>query len=51
MFEDAAAGVEAAITVGFHAVCLGPIERMGPAEVVYPSLAGVHLSQILSDLG
>ena len=49
--EDAAAGVEAAIAGGFHSVGLGPVERVGTADVVYPSLEGLHLNQILADLG
>jgi len=49
--EDAAAGVEAAIAGGFRSIGLGPLERVGAAEVVYPSLEGLHLNKILSDLG
>ncbi len=48
--EDAAAGVEAAIAGGFRSIGLGPSERVGAAEVVYPSLEGLHLNKILSDL-
>ncbi len=48
--EDAAAGVEAAIAGGFHSVGLGPVERVCAADVVYPSLEGLHLNQILADL-
>ncbi|MBI4316410.1 MAG: beta-phosphoglucomutase [Chloroflexi bacterium] len=48
--EDAAAGVEAAKASGFRVVGLGPRERTGGADVVFPSLAGVHLSDILSAL-
>jgi beta-phosphoglucomutase len=48
--EDAEAGVQAAIAGGFHSIGLGPIERVGGAELVYPSLEGLHLSRILSDL-
>jgi kojibiose phosphorylase len=48
--EDAAAGAEAAIVGGFHSMGLGPRERVGAAEVVYPSLAGLHLTRILTDL-
>lgn len=45
--EDAAAGIEAAQAGGFHTVGLGPRERVGKAEVVLDSLAGVHLQEIL----
>jgi beta-phosphoglucomutase len=48
--EDAAAGIDAAIAGGFHTIGLGPKERVGHAQVVYPSLAGVGLKQILSAL-
>jgi beta-phosphoglucomutase len=48
--EDAGAGVEAAIAGGFHTVGLGPVERVGAAQVVYPSLEGIHLHQILAEL-
>ena len=46
--EDAAAGIEAARAGGFHTVGLGPRERVGQADVVFPSLEGVHLDTLLS---
>jgi beta-phosphoglucomutase len=49
--EDAAAGIEAAKAGGFRSIGLGPIERVGEADLVYPSLAGVSLQQILAVLG
>jgi kojibiose phosphorylase len=48
--EDAAAGVAAAKAGGFYTVGLGPRERVGEADVVYPSLENVHLDQMLRDL-
>ena len=45
--EDAAAGIEAARAGGFRSVGLGPTERVGKADVIFPSLAGVHLSDLL----
>ena len=45
--EDAAAGIEAARAGGFRSVGLGPRERVGRADVVFPSLAGVRLSDLL----
>lgn len=45
--EDAAAGIEAAIAGGFRSIGLGPVERVGVADLVYPSLEDVHLGQIL----
>lgn len=49
--EDAAAGVEAAVRGGFRSIGLGPLERVGKAEVIFPSLAGVHLQEIWTALG
>ena len=48
--EDAAAGVEAAKAGGFRCVGLGPHERVVGADVIYPSLANVHLSDLISNL-
>ncbi len=48
--EDAAAGVEAALAGGFWTVGLGPDARVGAAHAVFPSLAGVTLTDILSRL-
>lgn len=48
--EDAAAGVEAALNGGFHSIGLGPVERVGKAELVIPGLEGVHLPDILAAL-
>jgi beta-phosphoglucomutase len=49
--EDAAAGIEAAIAGGFHSIGLGPYERVGKAEAVFPSLARVRLEDLLTALG
>ncbi len=48
--EDAAAGVTAALAGGFRTVGLGPPERVGAAEVVFPSLAGLPLARLLAAL-
>jgi len=48
--EDAAAGIEAAHAGGFRSVGLGPRERVGAAEVIHPSLAAVHLVDLLAAL-
>ena len=45
--EDAAAGIEAARAGGFRSVGLGPVERVRKADVVFPSLSGVRLSDLL----
>lgn len=48
--EDAAAGIEAAISGGFRSVGLGPRERVGKADVILPNLDGVKLVGLLSSL-
>ncbi len=48
--EDAAAGIEAAKAGGFRTVGLGPSSRVGRADAVFPSLASVHLSDVLHAL-
>ena len=48
--EDASSGVEAALAAGMWAVGLGPVERVGMAHVVLPSLEGVHWSNLLAKL-
>ncbi|WP_138498200.1 beta-phosphoglucomutase [Nostoc sp. PA-18-2419] len=48
--EDAAAGVEAALAAGMWAVGIGPVERVGAAHVILPSLAGVEWADLRSQL-
>lgn len=48
--EDAAAGIEAALAGGFRAVGLGPRERVGQAQAIFPNLDGVHLADLLKSL-
>ena len=48
--EDAAAGIEGAIRGGFRSIGLGPRERVGHAEAVFPSLSGIHLDDIRTAL-
>ena len=48
--EDAAAGIEAAKAGGFHSIGLGPRQRVGAAEAVFPSLKGVRLADLLRAL-
>jgi beta-phosphoglucomutase len=50
VFEDAAAGIEAAIAAGMWAVGLGPEERVGEANLVLPDLEGIHWSDIQTQL-
>lgn len=48
--EDAAAGVEAARAGGFYSVGLGPVDRVGAADLVLPDLSSADLTTILSRL-
>ncbi len=48
--EDAAAGIEAAKAGGFYAVGLGPPERVGGADAVFPNLENVHVANVLNAL-
>jgi beta-phosphoglucomutase len=50
VIEDAASGVEAALAAGMWAVGLGPVERVGAAHVVLPSLEGVHWADLQARL-
>ena len=45
--EDAAAGIDAAHAAGMTAVGIGPVERVGAAEVVLPNLDGISLADLL----
>ncbi len=48
--EDATVGVEAAKLAGMWAIGLGPVERVGEADLVLPSLAGTSWSSLLTKL-
>jgi len=48
--EDAAAGIAAAKAAGMWAVGLGPVERVGGADLVFPDLAGVTLNDMRTNL-
>jgi beta-phosphoglucomutase len=50
VFEDAVAGVEAAKVAGMYAVGLGPVERVGQADLVLPDLSNVTLHDIIQRL-
>ena len=50
VFEDATVGVEAAKVAGMYTVGLGPVERVGRADLVLPDLSGVTLHDILQHL-
>ena len=50
VFEDAGAGITAALTGGMYAVGIGPAERVGAAHVVLPNLEGVTWKGLLVQL-
>lgn len=47
VIEDATAGIEAARAGGFYSIGLGPRERVGTADISFPSLEGLHLADLL----
>lgn len=48
VFEDAADGIAAAHAAGMRAVGIGPVERVGRAEMVVEGLAAARLDEILT---
>jgi beta-phosphoglucomutase len=50
VIEDAAAGIEAALTAGMWAIGIGPPERVGAAHLVLPNLAGIKWADIKTQL-
>ncbi len=48
--EDATVGVQAAIAGGMRSIGIGPMTRVGAADVVLPNLIGVHLVDLQSQL-
>ena len=51
VFEDAAAGVEAAINAGMRAVGVGSHEQLGAADIIVPSLEGIRWETLSRQLG
>ena len=51
VIEDATAGIQAAHAAGMKAVGLGPLERVGEAELVLPSLEGQTARGVMELLG
>ena len=51
VIEDATAGIQAAHAAGMKAVGLGPVERVGEAELVLPSLEGQTARGIMELIG
>ncbi len=50
VFEDAEAGIEAALAGGMYAVGLGPVNRIGKAHLVLADLHGVEVADVLTAL-
>lgn len=50
VFEDAAAGVDAALNAGMRVVGLGAFENLGHATTVMPNLEGVTLEKIMAKI-
>jgi beta-phosphoglucomutase len=48
--EDSAAGIEAGREGGFRTLGLGPVERVGRADLILPDLSNVHLADLLTKL-
>jgi beta-phosphoglucomutase len=48
--EDATVGVQAAIAAGMRSIGIGPINRVGAADIVLPNLVGVHLIDLQAQL-
>ena len=48
--EDATVGVQAAISAGMRSIGIGPITRVGAADIVLPNLVGVHLVDLQAQL-
>lgn len=46
VFEDATAGIEAALAGGFWAVGIGPEERVGKAHRIYKGLDAIHIKDL-----
>ena len=51
VFEDAAAGVDAALAGGMKAVGIGPESRVGHASFVIPGFDGITVAAVLTGLG
>ncbi len=48
--EDATVGIEAAIAGGMRSIGIGPITRVGAANIILPNLIGVHAIDLQSQL-
>ena len=50
VFEDAEAGIEAALKAGMFTVGIGPAERVGKAHMIIPGFTGVSVAQVLEKM-
>jgi beta-phosphoglucomutase len=50
VIEDATVGVQAAIAGGMRSIGIGPITRVGAADIVLPNLIGVNLVDLQNQL-
>jgi beta-phosphoglucomutase len=50
VLEDATVGVQAAIAAGMRSIGIGPIIRVGAADILLPNLIGVHLVDLQTQL-
>ena len=50
VFEDAAAGIDAALAGGMMTVGIGPRERVGRAQMIIPGFSGITVTDILARL-
>jgi beta-phosphoglucomutase len=48
--EDAASGIEAGRAAGMRTLGLGPVERVGQADLILPDLSAARLADILAGL-
>jgi beta-phosphoglucomutase len=48
--EDATVGIEAAISGGMRSIGIGPITRVGSANIILPNLIGVHAIDLQNQL-
>ena len=50
VFEDAGAGIDAAIQSGMHSVGIGPVERVGRADLVIHGFADITADEVVTRL-
>jgi beta-phosphoglucomutase len=48
--EDATVGIQAAIAAGMRSIGIGPVTRVGAADIVLPNLIAVHLVDLQTQL-